>query len=75
MAASETTTNDLRERVSRLEGGYEHLATKADVVKLEARIAEMETSIAQLEARLLLRFGGMLIASTGITIAVLRLLG
>ncbi len=33
-----TTTDDIRERVSRLEGGYEHLATKADLAKLEARV-------------------------------------
>ena len=31
------TTDDMRERVSRLEGGYEHLATKADLAKLEAQ--------------------------------------
>ena len=86
MATAESTTDDLRERVSRLEGGYEHVATKADLANLEtrmetrfaqmeARFAQMEARIAQLENRLLLKFGGMLIASTGITIAVLRLLG
>ena len=80
------TTDDIRERVSRLEGGYEHLATKADLAKLEARmearfaqmearIAQMESRIAQMESRLLLRFGGLLIATAGVAIAVLRLLG
>ena len=28
----------LEERVSRLEGGYEHLATKADLAELETRL-------------------------------------
>ena len=50
-----TTTDDLRERVSRLEGGYEHLATKADVAQLETRIAQFETRVetrfAQVDAR------------------------
>ena len=50
-----TTTDDIRERVSRLEGGYEHLATKADLARLEARVgqleARMETRFAQVGAR------------------------
>ena len=49
------TTDDIRDRVSRLEGGYEHLATKADLAKLEARVAElnarMETRFSQVDAR------------------------
>ena len=84
------TTDDIRERVSRLEGGYEHLATKADLAKLEARMevrfaemearfAEMDTrmdaKLAQMETRLLLKFGGLVIATVGVAVAVLRLLG
>ena len=30
----------LSQRVSRLEGAYEHLATKADLAQLELRLAE-----------------------------------
>ncbi len=48
MATTEATTDDLRERVSRLEGGYEHVATKADLANLETR---METRFAQIDAR------------------------
>ena len=85
-----TTTDDIRERVSRLEGGYEHLATKADLAKLEAgvelrfaqmdaRFEQMETwmdaRFAQMENRLLLKFGGLVIATVGVAVAVLRLLG
>ena len=47
----------LEERVSRLEGGYEHLATKADVADLKADIARVESrleaKLASLESRLL----------------------
>ena len=85
-----TTTDDIRERVSRLEGGYDHLATKSDLAKLEARVElrfaqmdarfeQMETwmdaRFAQMENRLLLKFGGLVIATVGVAVAVLRLLG
>ena len=67
-----TSKNDIGERVSRLEGGYEHLATKADVAALKAdivelkgdvdsRFARMEAQIAQLETRMFLRMGGLII--------------
>ena len=80
------TADDLRERVSRLEGGSEHLATKADIAKLagrmearfaemEARFSQMQTLIAQQENRLFLKFGGLVIATVGVAVAVLRLLG
>ena len=85
-----TTTDDLRERVSRLEGGYEHLATKADLAQLETRVvqldarmearfaemeARMDARFAQMETRLLLKFGGLVIATVGVAVAVLRLMG
>ena len=38
-------TNTDTDRIARLEGAYEHLATKADVTQLEARMAEMETRL------------------------------
>ena len=83
-------TDDMRERVSRLEGGYEHLATKADLARLEARVelrfaqmdarfeqmeTRMDARFAQMENRLLLKFGGLVIATVGVAVAVLRLLG
>ena len=43
------------ERISRLEGAYEHLATKADIEGVNARIAEVETGIANLRADLTTR--------------------
>ncbi len=44
MATAEQTTS-LGERVSRIEGGYEHLATKADLAQLKA---ELQSDIAGL---------------------------
>ena len=68
------TTDDIRDRVSRLEGGYEHLATKADLAKLEARMetrfAQVDARLAQMENRLLLKFGGLVIATVGVAVAV-----
>ena len=34
----------MEERVSRLEGGYEHLATKADVMAVHAEIARLQAA-------------------------------
>lgn len=48
MAAAEQTTS-LGERVSRIEGGYEHLATKADLGQLRA---EFKAEIARLDGRI-----------------------
>lgn len=69
------------ERVSRIEGAYEHLATKADVIAVKADIAvvkanvqELRSEIRAMETRLLLRLGGLLIASVGATAAILRFL-
>ena len=39
----------LEERVSRLEGAYEHLATKADVARLEG---EMKAEMYRMESRI-----------------------
>ena len=43
------TNGSLRDRVSRIEGGYEHLATKADIAEtkaeLKADIAEVRTEL------------------------------
>ena len=35
---------DLEQRVARLEGAYEHLATKADVAEIKTDIAEIKGS-------------------------------
>ena len=44
-----TATDPITERVARLEGAYEHLATKADLAQLELRLTQ---EMAQVELRL-----------------------
>lgn len=39
-----TSTTNLEQRLSRLEGAYEHLATKADVERLRAEIKDAKIS-------------------------------
>ena len=48
------------ERLSRLEGGYEHLATKADVGGLSG---ELKSIVYQIEARLIRWMVGVLVGS------------
>ena len=54
-AAPAAPPEGLSQRVSRLEGAYEHLATKADLAQLELRLAEkfgqLETKFSQLETK------------------------
>ena len=75
------------ERLSRLEGGYEHVATQADLLRLENRmmshISQLETRLttgmAQLESRLMrwmisLMVGVAMVALAAIGIFVQTLL-
>ena len=48
MATAEQTTS-LGERVSRIEGGYEHLATKADLAQLKA---ELKADVARMDGEI-----------------------
>ena len=70
------TTVSVEERLSRLEGGYEHVATKADLFQLENRIM---SHMGQLESRLMrwmvsLMVGVALVALAAIGIFVQTLL-
>lgn len=62
----------IEERVSRLEGAYEHLATQADVQGVRVEIQEVKTEIQKLKSDLTIRLGALIIASSGVTIAILR---
>ena len=65
----------MEERVSRLEGSYEHVATKADIERLEGK---MDTAVADMEAmesRLLLKLVGSMVLVAGQTVAIPRFLG
>ena len=65
----------LPERVSRLEGGYEHLATKADIGDVKAEIAELKAEMARIETRLLRWLLPSLAAGIAAAAAVSRLVG
>ncbi len=56
---------DLSERLARLEGAYEHLATKADLAELRIEMARMET-------RLLLRLGSLVVVAIAAATAITR---
>lgn len=61
----------LEERVSRLEGGYEHLATKADLADLKS---EIKSDLLQLESRLLRWMIGMVFTSIVVASSVATLI-
>ena len=60
-------TNTDTDRISRLEGAYEHLATKADVAQLEARMAQR---MGEMETRLTWR----LIGAVGAIVAAMAII-
>ena len=61
----------LEERVSRLEGGYEHLATKADLADLKS---DLKSDIAHMESRLLRWMIGMMLTSTAVAVSIATLI-
>ena len=58
MATAEQTTS-LGERVSRIEGGYEHLATKADLARVDTELAQMKAELKADIGRLDGEIGGL----------------
>ena len=77
-----TATDPITERVARLEGAYEHLATKADLAQLELRLTQemaqaesrMAQEMAQVESRLTWRLIGaasVIIAAVGLIVRFL----
>ena len=61
----------MEERLSRVEGAYEHLATKADLADLRT---ELLVEIAKMEARLTRWTVGTIIVGLGVAVAVLKML-
>ena len=57
------TMATIEQRVSHLEGGFEHLATKADVAELKA---ELKAEVAQSESRIIKWMIGMMVASVAV---------
>ena len=65
------TDPPITERMARLEGAYEHLATKADLVQLELRLTQQ---MARMESRLTWRMigaAGVIIAAVGLIVRFL----
>ena len=58
-------TTNLEQRLSRLEGAYEHLATKADVERLRAEIKDAKIST-------ILWLTGIMAGLLGAAVAVLK---
>ena len=51
MAIAEQSST-IGERISRIEGDYEHLATKADVAEVKAEIADVRVEISDVKSEL-----------------------
>ena len=69
-----TTTNiSTEERVSRLEGAYQHLANKEDVAKVQAEVVGVRVDMATLENRLIMWMVGTVISGMMAISAVSRL--
>ena len=66
MATMDERMLNVEADVNQLKGAYSHLATKADLAALEAKLAAAET-------RLMVRLGGLTIVATGIIVAAMRL--
>ena len=65
-------TMALEERVSRLEGGFEHLATKADVAELRVDLHALETRLMRWMVGAIL---GSVAAATAVTGVIVTLVG
>ena len=64
-----STPPTIEERVSRLEGGYEHLATKADLERVRA---DLTGEIKESRVSTILWLTGIMIALLGAVIALLK---
>ena len=62
-----TMTDPITERMARSPGAYDHLATKANLAHLEARMAQMET-------RMTWRLIGAMVGMSGIIITSVALI-
>ena len=65
----------VEERLSRLEGVYDHLASKADVARVETQIADLRTEMHRVNAGLI-RWGvGFMVVGLGAMTAIVGYLG
>lgn len=79
MTTTASESPDLEDRIARLEGAYDHLATKADLADLRTELhdslADLRIEMARMETRLLLRLGGMMVAAVAVAAAAARFIG
>ena len=64
----------IEERVSRIEGGYEHLATKADLANLKAELNDKFNDLRGHQSRLVLALAGLQIAGLAAAAAIVNLI-
>ena len=68
----------VEERMSRIEGAYDHLATKADVGKLDTKIEQVRADLLQkmgdLESKLTWRLLVGLLLQAGLVVGLMKLL-
>ena len=64
----------IEERVSRIEGGYEHLATKADLANLRAELNDKFNDLRGHQTRLVLALAGLQIAGLAAAAAIVNLI-
>ena len=72
------TVDNVESRLGRIEGAYEHVATKADIERLDGKIdrleAKLEAKIDGLQNRLLIQFTGIAIGTVVATVGLTKLL-
>ncbi len=78
MTTQPQTPDPLTERMSRLEGAYEHLATKADIALLKSDLAEvkgeLKADLAEMESRLIKWTVGAIVGASAVVAVIVRLL-
>jgi len=70
---SEEISNPSAERIAKLEAGYEHLATKADVEKVRTDVEKLRTDVEKLRSDLTWRILLAMGALTAIFATIVRL--
>ena len=65
----------LEERVARLEGSYEHLASRAELAELKLEIVRLESRLSSVEAQLTLVTQQLVLIAQTINAPVVRPLG
>ena len=61
----------VEERLSRIEGGYEHLATKADVYQLENRMYQLEARMTRWLFGIVVSVGVLAVSMAGLFVQTL----